>query len=352
MLDKEQQAVVDRILSGESLYIEGPPGTGKTEIFNEVGRLTTKYAAFLPFTKAACAELKDRAQNVEYNDGVPVLKGQNITIQTINSYCQSQLEQWPGSYEQQLTSFLESKRKKKYSLVGIDEVQDLRPIHLNVIKAIKNRQLFAAGDRNQTIFVFSDAMGYRIFPELEKMHCSQVNLTNNYRSGRSITDILTRLSRNPIVPKGPKTFGRDVVLARTHTQLKIISTTLKQQDVPHIIRGKDGISTQVGEGKTNIYLMVLHACKGLGFDRVFVEDWQENKGLPLRQEESNLVYVAVSRASHKFFVVDPILYYGYCTSTLKSSNYDTTSIRNLRDRLKEPSKPTVTTVAPSTHYFI
>lgn len=306
MLDKEQQLVLDHLLNKGSCYVTGPPGTGKTEIFNAVGENWNKSAAFLPFTKAARAELADRLPHAEWElDGEIVrVPSHNIVVATLNSFCQREIAEWPGSYEAQLEKFLEKKDKTKYSLVGIDEVQDLRPVHFDVAKAVMEGKLFAAGDPNQTIFTFGDALGYKVFEELEKLGCKKFSLHNDYRSGPEIVSILNALGDEEIVSKGPKTYGRDAIFTRSHVGLLAISERLMREGIPHILRKQSG-KDKVILGGGNLFLMVTHACKGLGFDRVYQYDWKlPHKPDVNYQEEYNLMYVSVARASKEFYLVE------------------------------------------------
>ena len=304
-LDTEQTTVLDYILNKGSCYVVGPPGTGKTEIFNALGESINCSAAFLPFTRAARKELVDRLPHleVETREQTVKLPIHNVVVATINSFCQSYLSGFNG-YDEQLNDFLKLKVKPSFSLVGIDEVQDLSPFHFDVIQSIINGRLFAGGDPNQTIFTFSDAIGYRVFKSLEDLGCKKFELHNDYRSSPKVVSILNYLVPNGIKGLGPKTYNRNALFTRTHNQLRSVSRYLRTKNIPHTIRSQNAKDTVV-LGENNLFLMVTHACKGLGFDRVIQLDWHlPHSPYTNYQEEFNLMYVSVARASKEFYIVD------------------------------------------------
>lgn len=288
-LDSEQQAILDY---EDNAVVIAPPGCGKTAVFCEKANLCERSAAFIPFTRAARAELEQRIGSDRWN----------IKIATINSFCQSEIEAWPGSYELQLSKFLEKPDKEKYDLVGIDEVQDLLPAHFEIAKAIRGDKLFAGGDPNQTIFSFGGAEGYAIFDELRRLGCKTFYLHNNYRSNKDIVDLLNHVYPREIIAAGPQTYNRSAIFARTHERVEAISKELTFRGISHHVRGKDGTDWQHGD-ESGLYAMCLHQCKGLGFDKVFMLDWQVNERNDNMIEECNLIYVSIARASKEFYLV-------------------------------------------------
>jgi hypothetical protein len=306
LLDKEQKAVLDYLLNVGSCYITGPPGTGKTVVFEAIAENWKSPGVFLPFTRAATGELIDRLPYGEWEVNGEIVRYplHSIVIATVNSFCSRCIGYWPGSYEKQLEEFLKMEDKEKYSLVGVDEIQDFRPLHWEVTKSVMDGLFFGAGDPCQTIFTFGDAMGYKVFEELEKLGYRKFELYNNYRSGKDIVSILNQLYPRDIKPMGPKTYGRIAVFSRGHERLQVLSKFLESENIPHSRREPNGKDTVILK-ESNLYLMVTHACKGLGFDKVYQFDWAlPNKSSPKFLEEYNLLYVAVARASKEFYLVD------------------------------------------------
>jgi len=355
----EQQKIVDHILNGGSCYVIGPPGTGKTETLCRIGESINCDAAFLPWSKPAQVELADRVPGKRFGDnGIPLLHS-NITIQTLDAYFLSQVEkEYAGDFERVWREFKASKDKKTFELVGVDEVQDLRESYFNLAAAIYTKQFFACGDPNQTIFSFDQgdktAIGTKVFNRLRKMGCKKFELRNNYRSNEEIVRILNKLTSREMVSKGPKTFGRDVLITRNNMNLIRPIRELMSAGIPFTVyssiqrdkildRLDSPLNTQVTkvgskkftfEGGGNLLLTVGHSCKGLGFDRVFLFDWVPNPRLPVHETtEHNLVYVAVSRASKEFYLVDSNRWNTFAYQTLKDTKCNLLSGSELINKL-------------------
>jgi len=354
MINKEQQAVVDYIRDGGSCFVTGGPGTGKTEIFNAIAEGLDGSAAFLPFTRAARGELESRLPMMEFILRDEVLRTRTpvgeIRIATIHSFCQSYLDFYPGSPSKQLEEFLKLKVKPKFNLVGTDEGQDLSGAQFEVTRSIIGKQYFLAGDPNQTIFTFDEAIGSDIFTYLEHEGCRSFELQENYRSGPEIVRLLNYLLSNgliangprtkEIISKGPKTYGTTAVLARYHPDLTKVEDKLKEAGIPYRRRNKTKADT-VFKGGGNLHLMVGHACKGLGFDRVYQIDWplftySSDIANPFHERqlnaEFNLIYVAISRATTEFYLVDS----GEDTAgrmLLEDTEYNDISTKELVDKL-------------------
>jgi len=294
-LDPEQKAALN--YKG-SCFLVGPPGSGKTEVFEAKAEQCETTSAWLPFTRAACKELKDRLPDKEgFTFG--------RSIATIHSFCQAHLGEWPGSYKDQLKEFLELEDIPTYGLVGIDEAQDLRPNHWEVIKSIMDSDttFFGGADPYQTIFEFGDAMGSSIIEEFLERGYKLFPLHNSYRASPNITKLLDRIYPRSLVGKGPRTYNRTAIFSRTHEHLKYLSNLLEENSIPHTKRERSGEDRTV-LGKSSLYLMVTHACKGLGFDDVYQLDWYPPYKSSEVEMERNLLYVSVARASKRFFLID------------------------------------------------
>jgi superfamily I DNA/RNA helicase len=74
--------------------------------------------------------------------------------------------------------------------------------------------------------------------------------------------------------------------------------------------------------------MVTHACKGLGFDRVFQLDWMEPRNYGDLTAEKNLLYVSIARASKEFFLIEGNNF-TFCSGQLRESSTNHLSFKDL-----------------------
>ena len=102
-----------------------------------------------------------------------------------------------------------------YSDVLVDEIQDLTPLQLAVIKGISNQDgtgVFCIGDPKQSIYGFRGAVDdaearlKEFWPDL-----TQVTLTENYRSGQTILDAASNL-----FPEAPRLNAHRDIKATVH----------------------------------------------------------------------------------------------------------------------------------------
>ena len=295
-LDHEQQRAVES--TGSTAVVSGP-GSGKTATLVAKAKyeseLDGKKLIALTFTRNAAEELKQRAPLVESH--------------TIHSFCYRTLGKFPGTYDSLLDEFLLLVRKPKFSLVLVDEAQDLNGKEMRVILSICKGRVFFVGDNNQAIFGYADGEGQQIF----KTSIKKFYLTKNYRSGQ---DIVNRLNR--INPKGlvsvytngnPKITGT-AILFRTNLQLDAVAFALKEMDYSFTIkkRGVEFPGEVIGNGDNNLVLCTGHCSKGKEWKNVIAFDWGE------KNLEKNLYYVMISRASKNFHLVNSI---SECTELLE-----------------------------------
>jgi DNA helicase-2/ATP-dependent DNA helicase PcrA len=225
--------------------------------------------------------------------------------------------------------------------VLVDEYQDvnkLQGVLLNTI-AQKSKSIFAVGDESQAIYGFMGANlnEFRTFPK-RYAGCKPIVLDLNYRSNKSIIDVsnsviasrTSRLMRPASCTAGEKVKicisdsveaeadkvqqivssldGTTAILVRAAWQLYPILKVLDRAKI--IYRVLNDSSRSIEEDLENygvkVYVLTIHAAKGLEFDNVIVVGLEENV-LPYKdatdiEEERRLFYVAITRAKEKLFI--------------------------------------------------
>jgi superfamily I DNA/RNA helicase len=293
VLSSEQSKIVS---TQGNVLVKGCPGAGKTEVciwrYGENDK-QNKRTLVLIFSRAARGELRRR---FPYSESY-----------TIHSYCYQHLGQFK-SYPELLYKFILSKDKEFFDEIIVDELQDLSPLELDVVRSIPHNTIFAVGDANQSIYIGdwarsiydSPAMGKKIFTKLEKF-CTTVELTENRRSSSTIVNTLTKLAPSGMVALGPKKLTSSAIFTRTHKEEKAISIKLTSLGYSHRVWNNKDVDNShfvvVGENP-KIDLMVTHGGKGRQYRNSIVMDW-----FGALEEDFNLLYVAISRAAERSFLV-------------------------------------------------
>jgi superfamily I DNA/RNA helicase len=294
-LDEEQEIVVG--LNKSTSCISGP-GSGKTRILTEKARRLLqagKDIICICFTRTAAREMASRVEN--------------LPATTIHSYCNQAVgwnEDW--GYTGLLYRYLLTKDKRRFDWVLLDEAQDVNQMELDVVLSMVGDKFFAVGDPYQSIYGFQGALGMDAFLKLGTLGCETIEVHNNYRSCPEVIRTLNRIYNRKLVSKGVKETGLTAVLCRTNDDVSYVSSELKKLGVPHRLRVS--VDRAIGDrrendilGESNLRVSTIHVSKGQEFDNVRLFGWKPER---LEDEEKRVWYVANSRASKTFRVVDSI----------------------------------------------
>lgn len=157
-LSEEQKDIIKKISrEQQNLFVEGPPGSGKTLIslytLRDIVEEGTIRPLLLMYNHSLYGYLKTAMQELELSD--------NITIATKDKFFwdlayQHNIERKNGaSYEEKynhlLSKLLECNLEQYYDVTVVDEVQDLNPKEWHLIKKLSKR-ITSLGDFNQGIY--------------------------------------------------------------------------------------------------------------------------------------------------------------------------------------------------------
>lgn len=240
----------------------------------------------------------------------------------------------------------------------VDEVQDSDEKQLEFLEALKGEQtrFFAVGDPNQAIYSWRGTGPNMFFLIKHKFGAKELSLPVNYRSSEVILEaanrflqfggkiegsagrgekILVRNHYDPFIEAEYLTerirelhaqglaYREIAVFYRVQKQAEILEKVFERAGLPYVLPAKrqededpvpekphmiwESSSVTAGEpeekkAEDTVYLMTLHASKGLEFDYVFIIGM--NQGLiPLRcksmeqeEEERRLFFVGLTRA--------------------------------------------------------
>ena len=285
--------------SGNTYCVAGP-GSGKTRLLTAKAEDLIKAGKdpiCLTFTRAAAQEIRDRVP------GIPA--------GTIHSFCHSVVG-WDGSHDDLLSRYIKE-GKDKFQWVLVDEVQDLTPEQMQIVLSMVGENLFAVGDPFQSIYGYGGALGQGVSQILDSVNCKEFRLLKNYRSTPRIVDALNKIYPRNLESSGLNENGITSILVRSNDALYSVQELFKKEGIAHTARyGASG-----GTGKKEIFygsgrlrLSTIHTAKGLEFSNVILHGWVPKsmkrygnfKDIPNdgSDEETNVYYVAVSRAAQKY----------------------------------------------------
>jgi len=310
--DKQQTKAIN---SDENTIVISGPGSGKTftlinKAYREVRQNNSVLA--LTFTRASAAEIKYRAPKVYAS--------------TIHSLCYSYVKPSKEyfndtqAYFNLLWDFLSYENKPVFDWILIDECMDLNELELEVIKSMvtDKTKVFAIGDHCQHIFQWAEypwtesKLQFDAVKEIkEQFNCKKMTLNNNYRSGQDIVKKIERIHLRGLVSRGPNERVKGTALLfRTNRQLSRVAEQLSKTGHPVKVKLNEAkypgstsskIAAKGVEGKEELILATIHCSKGLQFEKVLVFNWGE------KYQETNLYYVACSRASKFLYEVESFI---------------------------------------------
>lgn len=288
ILDKYQQIPVD--YSDSAVCIAGP-GSGKTRVLTTKAEeifKTGKSVICLTFTRNAAQEIRNR---------IPY-----IIAGTIHSFCNSVVG-WEKDHDDLLVRYIRSGREK-FDWVLVDEVQDLTPEQMQVVLSMVKDKLFAVGDPYQSIYGYGGALGSDVVKMLKyKGGCKEFLLQNNYRSTPLIVNGLNQIYPRSLKSTGTNENNLTAILCRSKDTVEAVSNFLVKEKIGHIKRYG---GTEKIYGSARLRVATIHTCKGLEFSNVILHGWRprQSRGSKVSDEETNVYYVAMSRAVSGYIETD------------------------------------------------
>jgi DNA helicase IV len=214
-----------------------------------------------------------------------------------------------------------------YDHIIVDEAQDLGALELEAVLAATSprRSLTVCADERQKILSFVDGTGFLNFRrQLQLSGLDKETLAISYRSAREILELAARVSGRPVDTSkshsGVVKFYPEIDSAAALRKVRWVVEQLvarepngltaiickKKADVKLLHHALAGVTGLHGEGEVcfepGVLVVNAHIVKGVEFTNVIL--WNPSE-TDYRQTEidRNLLYVALTRASKRLYVV-------------------------------------------------
>lgn len=338
-LDQKQRVIVDEaVYKKGSIFVEGPPGSGKTSISLQIIRTLIGEEVVKPlvliYNNSLLGYLKSSFDQLGITDSVTIntkdkfywsLKRQyNIQVDNNADYNTKR--------EQILESLLERDLDLSYSILILDEIQDFSDLEWRFLKSLSNRFILL-GDFEQRVYS----------SDLQKSTLLQTTrhriLDKIFRFGEMIADLVQLFSKDKkdlkslvvrkndtipdlldcnsleeenreiasIIKARKNDGGRIAIISINRDRLSELHNYLSKQDIDHLHVENNKDFAKYDFSSNTPVLITSASAKGLEFRTVIVTGFDEGSravyGFRAHGGFEENIYVCLSRATKHLYVL-------------------------------------------------
>ena len=338
-LSEEQKGVIRRI-SRESgnLFVEGPPGSGKTLIslytLSDMVKETNVRPLLMMYNHSLFGFLSSALYSLGIRD--------NLTIETKDAFFWKMAKSrgiYPPNkkapYQEKYTYILkklsEASVEKEYTITLVDEVQDLMPEEWEIIKRMSHR-ILTLGDFDQGLYKTNlsrdSVKGYGIFEALSKIFRFHKNIAKLARTfSTKNEDLEAKVSNDsPTQPKlidvtkslefekiaevlnEIKTYRKRIgIICPTNTRLKQLAAYLKSENIDHKHYSENKELRSHDFTSTTPLLLTSFSAKGLEFEHVILFGFDNSNDfvteLRTTGKLKSVIYVGITRTNSNLYII-------------------------------------------------
>jgi DNA helicase IV len=334
-LSEEQKGVIRRISrEAGDLFVEGPPGSGKTLIslytLVDIVRESNVRPLLLIYNHSLFGYLSTALKELGIQD--------NLTIVTKDKFFWDKASDKPNSslsyeekYEMILNNVLNQELNKEFDVTLVDEVQDLSKKEWDIINKMSKRVL-ALGDFNQGVYktdLSKEHITQRgFFERLSKIfrfHKNIAKLAQGFsRTNESLermvskdsstqpklidTEIDKRFQKIAEILAEIKTFRERIgIISADRIELNRLSEYLKLVKVDHNFYDRNIDLRAHDFSSTDPLLISSFSAKGLEFEHVILFGFDENsqkiKELKEKDKLRDVIYVSITRTNKNLYII-------------------------------------------------
>jgi superfamily I DNA/RNA helicase len=338
-LSGEQKGVIRRI-SRESgnLFVEGPPGSGKTLIslytLRDIINESNVRPLLMMYNHSLYGYLTSALKELDIQD--------NLTIVTKDKFFWDKAAgfgikppdfkaKYESKYNFLLSYLINENIQKEFDVTIVDEIQDLMPEEWDLIKRMSKRVL-TLGDFNQGVYktnLTRDSIkNYGVFESLSQIFRFHKNIArlakifskNNEdleskvskesQTQPQIIDVTTQSEFSKIaeILNQIKIFRKRIgVISPDNEKLKSLSEYLRNSNIEHDFYISNIDLRTHDFNSTTPLLISSFSSKGLEFEHVVLFGFDKTSGIISRLQSDNklkdIIYVSITRTNSNLYII-------------------------------------------------
>lgn len=336
-LSEEQKAIIRRVSRQSSdLFVEGPPGSGKTLISLYILKDMIENQSIRPllviFNHSLFGYLRSALKELDLTD--------NITIVTKDKYFWDLAKQkgvyiegeiYDEKYNSILSGLKNQSFEQVYDIAVVDEVQDLSKEEWDLLNRMTKR-ITSLGDFDQGVYntnLTKDEVCHKSTVEklkdIFRFHRNIAKIAQKFsRSSERLEDKVSRIENKDVqlidVNSRQETQtiadilkslrgqrGRVGVLSHNHQRLRELHNALESIGIDTVYFQKNNDLRSHDFTQEIPLLVTSHSAKGLEFEHVilfgFDEDDSNISALRTRGQLQDLLYVSLTRTNSNLYLI-------------------------------------------------
>jgi len=335
-LDESQKAVVRHLPYDDPMFVNGPPGSGKTHIaiLRLQVLLNNGYTnvLFLLYNHSMYGFLSTIFKKMGLSTNI------QIDTKDIFFYRKAIALGYPNSndsygnyeaeYRMKLQYLLTQNQLGRYDVIVIDECQDFSEMEMSVLRKMSNK-IIAVGDLDQSVYQNSPSSFFKTLPSKylstiyrfgknvariaqpfsksgEKLedHVCITNDTDVFRvKANNNSDAFAKIAR--IIQSKQSTNMTVAILALTNPKLKELEIGLKAHGINSFYAQANKEFRNYDFDSHKPILITPFSAKGMEFEVVILYGFDETlEWGPIGIAKKELLYVSLTRTNNELYLID------------------------------------------------